>query len=375
MKYQFIIFLLIIFLALYNVCNYNIKENISVRNKKIYILYTGGTIGMIESRKGYIPKRGYLESKLKEIMKDKEHLIGKYDIHEYHPLSDSANIKPKDWLKMANTIRNVYHKYDAFIIIHGTDTMAYTASALAYIFENLSKPVIITGSIVPLQKLQSDGRNNLINSLFIASHYNIPEVILCFDNYILRGCRSTKINANSVQALASPNYPLLGENGIHIRIDWQKVRKKSNAAFAVRQIDPNKKVILIKLFPGIDAKLLNNILSDKSIYGVILQTFGIGDAPTDKDLLNVIKAATKRGIVFINCTQCHMGHVDEKNYRTGVELTKAGAVSGVDMTAEAAIGKLYYLFSITSDSNIIKKQIGQNLRGELSESKILKKQI
>lgn len=364
----FLIFIIICAIIYSSSKNMNpVFENFSnkVIHRKIYIIYTGGTIGMVESPQGLIPKSGFLEKKLKEMTKDYEGLIGDYTIKEFSPLLDSSNMTPKDWLTIADEINQNYHDYDAFIVIHGTDTLAYTSSALSFMFENLGKPVVVTGSMVALSEIRSDGQTNLIDSLIIASQYDIPEVIVVFDNQVMRGNRVTKVNSNSFQAFASPNFPNIGKDGVNFSINHSLIIRPTGS-FRLVRIDPRKKIIAVRLFPGINARYLSSILMDPSIYGVVLLTFGIGDAPTDKDFLNVIKTAIDSGIIFVNCTQDLMGQVSETDYATGSSLKDAGVLSGYDMTTEAAIGKLYYLMAAYQDRDTIKRLVGVNLRGELT---------
>lgn len=347
----------------------DIAKDIAKDKKKIYILYTGGTIGMVKTKDGYAPKKGFLEEKLKDITQNHKETIGNYTIKEYTPLLDSSNISPKDWNTIAQDVMDVYDNYDAFIIIHGTDTMAYTASALSFIFSNLNKPIIITGSMISLAEMRNDGNNNLINSLVVASNYNIPEVVIVFSDKIVRGNRSTKLDSNSIDAFVSPKFSPLGVLGVNINIDWNIVRKSSNEKTYITKFDTTKKMAIIKLFPGITGNFIRSITAG-NINGIVLESFGIGDAPTaDKDFLDAITEAHKNGIIMVNITQCVMGRVDEEDYETGTLFMKRGVISGKDMTPEAGLAKLYYLFSLGLESGEIKSRIGENMRGELVETK------
>ena len=357
-----------VFLAIFFCKKHKEKFNSVTNNKKIFILYTGGTIGMVKSPVGYVPKSGFLEEKLNQLVRiHGKDVIGNYTIKEYSPLLDSSNIGPQDWNRIAQDIHKVYNQYDAFIIISGTDTMAYISSALSFMLENLSKTVVITGSMISLQEPRNDGRNNLITSLIIASHYTIPEVVLVFDNLIIRGCRATKVNANSVHGFASPNYPPLGVAGVHIEMDWEKVRKPQGP-FQLKPFDIRLKIAVIKLFPGIDSTFIDSIVENNEIHGIVLETFGIGDAPTAKPFLNSLIKAKNKGIELVNVTQCLMGRVDERDYETGVRLLQLGVYNGLDMTTEAAIAKLYYLLTWSKAREETKKLVSKNMRGGLVET-------
>jgi len=336
-------------------------ESYKAHNKKIFILYTGGTIGMVETPDGYAPKHGFLEQKLRDMTKDMKN-IAPYNIVEYSPLLDSANMTPRDWSRIGSDIAKVYDNYDAFIIIHGTDTMAYTASALAFMLENLDKPVIVTGSMISLQDERNDGRNNLLTSLSLATKYKIPEVVICFSNRVLRGCRTTKVSSNAIQGFGSPNYPPLGKAGVTIDLDEQLILDYPSDPFKFLPINPKKKVAVVKLFPGITDKYLDGVMKGGPFHGIILETFGIGDAPTDKKFIAKIAQFVKIGVIVVNVSQCSVNENE-----TGTMLKKAGVVTGLDMTTEAALAKTYFLLSNLEDPTheMIEKLMKFNIHGEL----------
>jgi L-asparaginase len=303
-----------------------------------------------------------------EQMTELEHPeVPEYTIHEYHPLLDSANIMPDDWFKIAQDIAANHEGYEGFVVLHGTDTMAYTSSALAFMLEGLMKPVILTGAQIPLCELRSDGRENLITSMMIAANYPIPEVCLYFGNRLFRGCRSVKVHADSFDAFLSPNYPPLGEVGVDIEINWPLVRPRpaSGSRLSVQRMEPPS-VGALRLFPGISAQVLGNILKPP-LQGLVLEAFGVGNGP-DRDwgFLEVLKSATERGVVIVDCTQCLYGAVHLDDYATGAALARAGVISGYDMTSEAALAKLFYLFSAGYASQEVKAKMGEDLRGEVS---------
>jgi L-asparaginase len=334
--------------------------------KKIYIAYTGGTIGMKKSKQGYIPISGFLQKQIKNMPEFYKKEMPIFTIHEYQPLIDSSNMTPKNWKKIAYDIRKNYKKYDGFIILHGTDTMSYTASALSFILENLNKPVIITGSQIPLSEVRSDGRQNLLNSLFIAAHYPINEVTLFFHNKLYRGNRTTKMHANGLNAFSSPNLHPLLEIGIDIKYKYKKLKNKKNHNLLVHNIS-SQPITVLTIYPGISNKIIKNCLL-KPTKGVILYTYGTGNAPQNKKFLKQLHKAAQKKIIILNLTQCFSGRVNMNNYFTGKTLFTSGIISGKDLTLEAAITKLHFLFSQNFSFNIIKEQIKKNLRGEITDS-------
>lgn len=333
--------------------------------KRVYIAYTGGTIGMKSTTDGYAPTPGFLAEQLASMPELQHPMMPEYAIHEYDPILDSSNMMPSDWRLIARDIADHYDDCDAFAVLHGTDTMAYTASALAFMLEGLAKPVILTGSQIPLCEIRNDARENLISTLLIAASYPVPEVTLFFGNRLLRGCRSVKVSASGFLAFASPNYPPLGTAGVEIEINWNLVRRVPDTPLKVR--DMGEPVVgALRLFPGISAQLVRNILKPP-LEGLVLEAYGVGNAPDrNRELIEVIAEASSRGVVIVDCTQCLEGSVDLSDYATGSALARAGVVSGFDMTAEAALTKLFYLFSGGFAPAEVKAQIEMDLRGELT---------
>lgn len=333
--------------------------------KRVYIAYTGGTIGMQKSSEGYAPTAGFLAAQLAAMPELDDPLMPEYTIHEYDPILDSSNMMPSDWRLIARDIADHYDRFDAFVVLHGTDTMAYTASALAFMLDGLGKPVILTGSQIPLCEVRNDARENLISTLLIAANYPIPEVMLFFGNKLLRGCRSMKVSAGGFLAFASPNYPPLGTAGVEIEINWNLVRPIPDGTLDVGYIG-EPVVGALRLFPGISAQFVRNILQPP-LQGLVLEAYGVGNAPDrNRELIDAIAEAGARGVVIVVCTQCIEGSVDLSDYATGSALARAGAISGFDMTAEAAATKLFYLFSGGYTPGEVKAHMGEDLRGELT---------
>lgn len=333
--------------------------------KHIYIAYTGGTIGMKPSEQGYVPAAGFLQNTLKNMPEFHRPEMPDFTLHEYDNLIDSSDMNPSDWQRIADDIAAHYDEYDGFIILHGTDTMAYTASALSFMLENLSKPVIVTGSQIPLAELRSDGQVNLLNALFVAANYPIAEVSLFFNNRLLRGNRSRKVDADGFNAFDSPNFPPLLEAGINISINAGTLAKSSTAPLVVSRVSAQP-IGMVSLYPGISAQVIQNTLM-QPVNALILLSYGVGNAPQNAQLIQQLEYARQRQIPIVNCTQCLRGSVNMRGYATGNALKEAGVLSGGDMTPEATLAKLHYLLSKNIDYITLTEKLTKNLRGELTE--------
>ncbi len=316
---------------------------------------------------GYRPEPGFLSRMMESIPDLKREAVPEFVLHEYQPLLDSANMRPVNWLEIAKDIFEHYDQFDGFIVMHGTDTMAYTASALSFLLKNLQKPVILTGSQIPLCEVRNDARENLITSLLVAANEQIPEVMICFGGYLLRGCRAKKVAANGFGAFRSPNYPPLGTIGTSIDIHKRMIRNVPKAELTLLfEDDLNPKVAAFRLFPGIDHAILENLFQPP-LKGIVIEAFGVGNAPSnDKRFLQIIREATARGVIVVVCTQCNKGRVDLDDYEAGNALKNAGAISGLDMTVEAALAKLYCVLNLEHSTDETKSMMQQDWVGEIS---------
>ena len=335
--------------------------------KKILIINSGGTIGMTKSEFGYRPDGVYFSKLLRNMDALKADIMPDWEMAETETLLDSSNMTVEDWNSIGKIIADAYSSYDGFVILHGTDTMAYTASALSFMLEGLSKPVILTGSQIPLCEVRSDGRDNIITSLLIAASGKINEVCVYFGNRLLRGNRSIKYSADGLVAFVSPNCSPLAEAGISISYNDAVIRECKNAGEFSFVPLKNIPIGVIKVFPGIQFELFESIMTEQ-LRGIVIETFGAGNIPQQgNSLLPIIEKAFLNGTVLVVCSQCPQGTVSLGTYETSSALKDAGAVSGKDITTEAAVAKLYYLFSKGYDKGKIKELMGSNLCGEMSE--------
>lgn len=294
------------------------------------------------------------------------HLNCRIDFHAFRSPIDSSNVQPAFWVELAGIIEKKYLKYDGFIVLHGTDTMAYTASALSFMLENLAKPVIFTGSQLPLGAIRTDAKRNLITSIQLAANETvIPEVCIYFSNQLFRGNRSEKYTSSKFDAFESYNFPVLADTGVHIVLNKDSILKKPTKKLRVhKEFDTN--IALIKIYPGIQVNVIESILRTKELKALVLETFGSGNAPTDDTFINVLHDAIKKGIIIVNVSQCSGGAVEQGKYETSIHLKEIGVLSGADISTEAALAKLMFLFGQNLNQRQIKKLFTTDLRGEMS---------
>lgn len=347
--------------------------NIFQDKASILLIYTGGTIGMKEDP-GTMALRPFNFEGILEEVPELRKFACRIDSFTFQPLIDSSEVEPGMWQSLAGIIRDRYSDYDGFVILHGTDTMAYSASALSFMLEDLCKPVIFTGSQLPIGRARTDGKENLISAMEIASakdsqgHAMVPEVAIFFDSQLLRGNRSTKVSSSSFDAFRSPNYPALATAGISIKYNTHLIHYPTHWDKPLRiHTELDTRVSILKLHPGITGQVTRDILLGDGSRAVILETYGSGNAPTGEWFLDIVKEADRRGKILLNVTQCISGDVDMDIYATGRALKDAGVVSGYDSTTESALGKLFYLMGGNAENARVKQLLDMNLKGEISK--------
>ncbi|MBQ9533660.1 MAG: type I asparaginase [Prevotella sp.] len=342
-----------------------------MRTNKVLLIYTGGTIGM-----GQNPKTGALEPL------DFNHLIDRVpefgqistdiDVYQFNPPIDSSDMSPQRWAEMVDIIAGAYDRYDGFVILHGTDTMSYTASALSFMLENLTKPVILTGSQLPIGQLRTDGKENLVTSIELAAAHHddgraiVPEVCIYFNGHLLRGNRSTKQDADGFNAFDTFNFPHLCEAGVNIVYNHHLILRPDFSRPMVAHTKMDRGVAVFSLYPGMEEGMMRYMLDYKGLRGIVMRSFGSGNAPQRPWLPRLLGEAAGRGIVVVNISQCVAGAVEMARYDTGFQLKEAGVVSGYDSTVEAAVTKLMHLQAYSDDPDYIRRKMNESMAGEIT---------
>lgn len=336
----------------------------------ILIIYTGGTIGMMRDYKTNVLKAFDFDRIYKRIP-ELNHLDCTIDSISFDDPIDSSNMNPLHWKTIAETILSNYDKADGFVVLHGSDTMAYTASAISFMFKNLSKPIIFTGSQLPIGDLRTDAKENMITAIEIASNQSyqkptITEVCIYFEYKLYRANRTTKISAEQFEAFDSPNYPDLAESGVHLKFNKHYLLSHNyNEELLLRKIN-NKNIVLLKLFPGISQAVVEHVFDTPNLDGIIIEAFGSGNAPTSDWFIALLKDTLKKNIPIVDITQCVVGSVVLGKYETSAQLLEMGLINGYDITTEAALTKLMYILSNTHTKDNLKMLFESSLRGEIT---------
>jgi L-asparaginase len=344
------------------------------KTNKVLLIYTGGTIGM-----GKNPLTGALEpldfNNVVANVPEFKYITSDIDTYQFNPPIDSSDMTPQLWAELVTIISTRYDDYDGFIILHGTDTMAYTASALSFMLENLTKPVVLTGSQLPIGQLRTDGKENLLTSIELAGMTDskgypiVPEVCIYFNGRLIRGNRSTKQNADGFNAFESFNYPHLCDVGVNMSFHRHHILKPDYTKPMVPHTTMDPNVIVFSLFPGIQENVVRHVLDAPELKGIVTRSFGSGNAPQKSWIKQLLKEAAQRGITIVNISQCLKGTVEMARYDTGYHLKDAGVISGLDCTVEAAVTKLMYLHGRYDDPEIIREKMSQSIAGEMTCAK------
>jgi L-asparaginase len=337
---------------------------------QILIIYTGGTIGMMSDprTKALVPINF---EQIMENVPELERLNCRIMVHSFEDIIDSSNMNPAVWSHLAGLIQKHYHEVDGFVVLHGSDTMAYSASALSFMLENLAKPVIFTGSQLPISAIRTDAKENLMTAIELAKakkndKVRVPEVCIYFDYKLFRGNRAFKYNSSKFEAFRSPNYPVLAESGVHLRFSINDIRQPGQEELIVHK-ELMSDVAVLKLYPGISPKVVENIVTS-DVRGIVMETFGAGNTTTDQWFIDLLKGAIDSGKVIVDISQCKVGTVELGRYETSKQLKDIGVANGYDMTFEAAVTKTMYLLSQYEDPAEVKKWMETDMRGELTVS-------
>jgi len=341
-------------------------------NGSILVIYTGGTIGMKEDPKD-LTLKPFDFSQIQEEVPEIRKFGVKVDTYTFDPLIDSSDVEPGMWVRLANLIKEKYDSYDGFVILHGTDTMAYSASAISFMLDGLAKPVIFTGSQLPIGVPRTDGKENFVSAVEIAAAKDsagrpmVPEVAVYFDSLLLRACRTVKVSADEFSAFHSPNCPPLAQAGILIRYDEDVIRRPSKERPLTVQTHLDTRVSILKVHPGITEQVMRAVLCGPETRAVIMETFGSGNAPSRGWFMDIVREADHMGKILVNVTQCNEGSVNMDRYATGKSLKEAGVVGGYDSSTEAMLAKLFVLMGKSDNNSWVKQMLEENLRGEISK--------